>query len=102
MVLQSRRGRILPYVRPPSMIFIDAAGGYLQHPIRLHLLLHLHLLMVYRWIDLCLTSMFIRHHRGLPVLVGRAPQGNKGPKGPSPLPGEGAGGRDTGGKQDCC
>ena len=30
------------------------------------------------------------------------PTRNKGPKGPSPLPGEGAGGRDTGGKQDCC
>ena len=30
------------------------------------------------------------------------PTRNKGPKGPSPLPGEGAGGRDTGGKQECC
>lgn len=78
------------------MIFIDAAGGDLRQQMQTDRML------MYQWIDLCLTSMFIRLQRGLPVLVGRAPQGNKGPKGPSPLPGEGAGGRDTGGKQDCC
>ena len=110
MVFQSRRGRILPYVRPPSTIFIDAAGGYLQHLIRLHLLLHLHLLMVYRWIDLCLTSMFIRLQRGLPVLVGRAPQGIRARRGLPPCQEKGQGGAipavskivvDSNGQNEC-
>ena len=91
------------------MIFIDAAGGYLQHPIRLHLLLPLHLL-VYRWIDLCLTSMFIRHHRGLPVLVGRAPQGTRARRGLPPCQEKGQGGAipavskivvDSNGQDEC-
>ena len=66
---QSRRGRILPYVRPPSTRFFDAAGGDLRQQMQTDRML------MYQWIDLCFTSMFIRLQRGLPVLVGRAPQG---------------------------
>ena len=104
MVFQSRRGRILPYVRPPSMIFIDAAGGDLQQQIQTDRML------MYRWIDLCLTSMFIRHHRGLPVLVGRAPQGTRARRGLPPCQEKGQGGAipavskivvDSNGQNEC-
>ena len=65
---------------------------------------------VYRWIELCLTSMFIRLQRGLPVLVGRAPQGTRARRGLPPCQEKGQGGAipavskivvDSNGQNEC-